>query len=442
MRTSTRLLTGARLLFPGRPNLPHVASRRSLAALAWMNFFMADMLTGFGPFVSLYLLTEHWTQGDIGVALSVGTVAAMLAQVPAGALVDAVPGKRAVTGLAFVGVVAAMLILVWLPRHWPVFAAEALKGVAAAVITPAVAAITLALANQETLGQRLGKNVRSRALGSGLTALLLGSVGGWLGYSSVFYLGAGFGAMAIVSVCLIRPECMEAAPDRTGAFSAVPKHRQRDKPRRPGDLPKDRQLLAFAAAIMLFQLGNAAVLNIAAHGFLAGGGNNAGVLLAATIAVPQVIAALIAPRLGDLAETWGRRRVLMIGFSLLPVRILLFALGGTAWMQVGYQAFDGVTAAVLGLMIPLVVADITHDNGRFSLAMGIVGLAVGVGATLSTTVAGFVADHLGDRAAYLTLASFAAAGCAMVWFVVPETRERRTRPKATRPAGSATAVPA
>ncbi len=188
--------------------------------------------------------------------------------------------------------------------------------------------------------------------------------------------------------------------------------------------------MAFAVSIMLFQLGNAAVLNIAAHGFTESSGRMAGTLVAASIAVPQVIAALISVRLGDLAESWGRRQVLMLGFCMLPVRILLFALGGSAWMKVGYQAFDGITAAVLGLMIPLVVSDITHDSGRFSLGMGIVGLAVGIGATLSTTIAGYVADNLGDQAAYLTLAGFAVAGCVVVWFVLPETRQRRQRPKA------------
>ena len=430
MKYKARLVAGKRWVFPGQPNLPHVASKASLAALSWMNFFLADMLTGFGPFVSLFLLTRGWGQSEIGLALSIGTIAAMVAQVPAGAMIDALSGKRLVTGLAFLGVIAAMLILVWLPTRWPVFGAEALKGIAAAVITPAVAALTLALANQEKLGQRLGENVRSRALGSGLTALLLGGVGSWLGYSTVFYLGAAFGVMAIVSMRMIKAEDLETAPHRTGAFSAVPKRRQQDTPRRRKDLPKDRGLIAFALAILLFQVGNAAVLNIAAHGFSEGSGKYAGLLLAATIAVPQVIAALISPRLGELAETWGRRRILMLGFALLPVRIILFALGGTAWMQVGYQAFDGVTSAVLGLMIPLVVSDITHDSGRFSLGMGIVGLAVGIGATISTTMAGYAAEQFGDRVAYLALAAFALAGCAVVWFVLPETSVRRKRPKA------------
>ncbi len=376
------------------------------------------------------------------MALSVGSIASIVAQVPAGALVDELPGKRIVTGAALLAISAAMLILISLPSRWPVFGAEALQGVAGAVITPAVAAITLALANEEKLGERLGENVRSRALGSGLTALLMGSLGSWLGYSSVFYLGAGFGLLAILAMGMIRPECLETAPDRTGAFSAVPKRRQHDLSCGRADLLKNRQLLLFVAAIMLFQLGNAAVLNIAANGFLKGNANSAGVLLAATIAVSQVIAALIAPQLGNLAESWGRRRVLLIGFSLVPIRILLFALGGTAWMEVGYQAFDGVTAAVLGLMIPLVVSDITHDSGRFSLAMGFVGLAVGAGATLSTTIAGFVAERVGDQAAYLTLAAFAVAAAAMVWFAVPETRERRTRLKAGAvEAGAVAATP-
>lgn len=437
MNDKARLLAGTSSALPGQPASSQVTCKRSLASLGWMNFFLADMLTGFGPFVALYLLTQHWTQGEIGIALAVGTIAALVAQVPAGALVDSLSGKRTISGGAILATIVAMLVLVWLPSRWPVYGAEALKGVAGAVITPAVAAITLSLASQKSLGKRLGENVRSRALGSGLTALLMGSVGGWLGYSSVFYLSAGFGLMAIISLRGINAADLDSAPSRTGAFSAVPKRMQKDTPCRWTDLLKDRELLAFSAAIMLFQLGNAAVLNIAAHGFLENNGDMAGILLAASIAVPQIIAALLSPRLGELAQSWGRRRVLMIGFSLLPVRILLFALGGSTWMQVGYQAFDGVTAAVLGLMIPLVVSDITHDSGRFSLGMGIVGLAVGIGATLSTVIAGFVAGQMGDQAAFLTLAGFAVGGCAVVWFAVPDTRDRCKRPRANALAAEA-----
>ena len=55
------------------------------SGLDWFNFFVANIQTGFGPFIAVYLTTQGWTQTQIGLALSVGTLAAMASQLPAGA---------------------------------------------------------------------------------------------------------------------------------------------------------------------------------------------------------------------------------------------------------------------------------------------------------------------------------------------------------------------
>jgi MFS family permease len=86
------------------------------------------------------------------------------------------------------------------------------------------------------------------------------------------------------------------------------------------------------------------------------------------------------------------------------------------------QALDGVCAAVLGVLIPLVVADITRGTGRFNLGLGIVGSAVGVGAALSTTLAGYAIDHFGSAAAFCGLAAIAVCGLIAAWLFLPETR--------------------
>jgi MFS family permease len=86
------------------------------------------------------------------------------------------------------------------------------------------------------------------------------------------------------------------------------------------------------------------------------------------------------------------------------------------------QIFDGITAAVFSVMVPLIVADVACGSGHFNLAQGIVGTATGIGASLSTVVAGYASDKFGSSAAFTGLACVAAFGLAMVWLVMPETR--------------------
>ena len=138
------------------------ASRRSQRGLDWLNFFVADVQTGFGPFVAVYLAAQEWTQTEIGLALSVGAFTAMASQVPAGALVDAMPRKRLAAVAALVAVAASAVLLAAWPATLPVLVSEVLHGFASCVLAPAVAAISLALVGREGLGMRLARNVRAQ----------------------------------------------------------------------------------------------------------------------------------------------------------------------------------------------------------------------------------------------------------------------------------------
>jgi predicted MFS family arabinose efflux permease len=114
--------------------------------------------------------------------------------------------------------------------------------------------------------------------------------------------------------------------------------------------------------------------------------------------------------------------LLLLGFAALAIRGVMFAAVSDPYLLVAVQVFDGVTAAVFSVMIPLVIADIAFGSGHFSLAQGIVGTATGIGASLSTVLAGYVSDKFGSSVAFLGLAAVAATGLAMVWLVMPETR--------------------
>ena len=188
-----------------------------------------------------------------------------------------------------------------------------------------------------------------------------------------------------------------------------------------------RALLIFAFAILLLQLANAAMLPLMAGVVTARSSQWAPVLIAACIVVPQAIVAWTSPSVGRKAQQWGRRPLLLLGFGALAIRGLLFAVVSDPYLLVAVQVFDGVTAAVFAVMTPLIVADVAFGSGHFNLAQGIVGTATGIGASLSTVLAGYVSDKFGHGVAFTGLSGVAALGLVMIWLVMPETRPTKVQ---------------
>ncbi len=173
-------------------------------------------------------------------------------------------------------------------------------------------------------------------------------------------------------------------------------------------------MIVFAGCSALFTLANAAMLPLAANQATLQAGSRANLIIAACIVVPQAVVALASPWVGHLADRWGRRPVLLIGFLALPIRGLLLALIRNPYALVAIQSLDGLSGAALGVLLPLISADLTRGTNRFNLCMGVIGLAIGIGGTLSTTLAGEVAQRLGHTVAFLCLAA-ARAGSRCCW---------------------------
>jgi MFS family permease len=389
-----------------------MASKRSLRALDCVAFFVADVQTGFGPFIAVFLTANKWTQGQIGVALSVGTITALVGQVPAGALVDTVHNKRfaAMAGVAAVSVSA--LLLAWFPIQLPVYIAEVLHGFASCVLTPAIVAVSLGLVGHAALGERLGRNARFSAIGNGLAAGVMGLIGSYVAPVGVFWLTAALGVPALVALLMI------------GRVGSVERGTTTDPFDWGGvrDMLTDQRLLRFAVCILLFHLSNAAMLPLAAAAITKSVGNLASVIVAACIVVPQVVVALMSPWVGTRAAVVGRRPVLVLGWSMLALRGVVMAVFPDPWVVTAAQALSGVSGAVFGVLFPLISADLTMKNRRLNLCMGMLGLAVYVGASFSTAMGGWIADMSGDRAAFLALALVGAAGTLACRYVMTETR--------------------
>jgi len=395
------------------------ASNPSLHGLDRVNFFLAAMLAGFGPYVAAYLANENWPQAEIGLVLSAGSVAALLSQLPGGELLDKVRSKRAVIAIGTGIVIVSALILAFWPRLPFVFIGLVLQGVTGGFLGPAIAAISLGLVGHSALAERLGRNQRFASTGALVGAALMGIAGYLLSYQSIFLIVVLLGLPLFLALARIRP-----ADVHFGRSCGAPAHHDESQPPRSGRriLLKDFRLVIFAAGLFLFQLANASVLPLAGEILVRKSQTHSSLVISALIIVPQIIVALMAPWVGRRAQDWGRRPLLLIGFAALPIRALGFALISDPLLLLAVQALDGISATVLGVLTALVIADLTGGTGRFNLAQGIVGTASGIGASISTTLSGLVAERLGPSAAFLCIAATASFGTLMIWFLMPETK--------------------
>jgi len=397
---------------------PSAGTRRGLD---WLNFFIANVQTGFGPFIAVYLTTEQWTQVDIGLVLTVSGAFALVGQVPAGVLVDAMTNKRLAAAIAAIAIAGCALAL----AAWPIFPlvllAELLHGLASCLMTPAIAAISLGIVRRSQIGERLGRNARFASIGNGLAAALMGACGRLLSNRAVFILAALLAVPALIALRRINPAEIDPVRARGGTPEAHP----RTLKARLHGIADNKPLLIFGGCLVLFHLANGAMLPLMASVVTMRSREWATVLIAACIVAPQLLVAVLSPWIGRRAETWGRWPLLLAGFGALAIRGAFFTFVTSPYLLVPVQLLDGISAAVMGVMLPLIVADTTRGTGHFNAALGVVGTAGAIGASLSTTLAGYASDSFGSTAAFVCLAGIAAASALMVAGLMPETRPTR-----------------
>ncbi|WFU38737.1 MFS transporter [Bradyrhizobium sp. CB82] len=399
--------------------LPQPApSKQSLRALDWFIFFLADVQTGFGPFIAVYLTTQKWTQVEIGLVLSIGGIVGLIGQMPGGAIIDAAKSERLVAALAIATIGCCALAYAAMPIFPVVVTAATLHAAASCVLGPAIAAISLGLVGPFAIGERLGRNARFASLGNGVAAAVMGTAGYLLSSRSVFLVTFLLAIPTLIALSRIREEEVDVAR----AHGEMPREAAEGADTNVWHLLRQRPLLIFACSVMLLQLANAAMLPLMASVVTTRSSQWATVLIAGCIIVPQAIVALMSPSVGRKAQAWGRRPLLLIGFGALAIRGLLFATVRDPYVLVLVQVFDGITAAVFAVMIPLIVADVAFGSGHFNLAQGVVGTATGIGASLSTVLGGFISDRFGSSTAFVGLACVAAAGLLLILLVMPETR--------------------
>ena len=404
-----------------KKNAPH-ASGRSLIGLDALNFFLADVQTGLGPFLAIYLAANHWDEQQVGVALAAGGIASIAAQTPAGALIDNAHAKRTIVAVAVAGLAVGALVTAFFPQFWPIIAAQILIGGTSSVFIPALAAISLGIVGRKAFDARQGRNQMFNAAGNVCAALAMGLLGYYVSNRSIFFFVVCFAIPTILSLTLIDPTRIDFDRAR-GCDGAA----DDGKPAQFRLLFKDYPLVLFLTCAVLFHFANAALLPLLGEMLSKGHGRASMAFMSACVITTQLVITLIALRCGTLAGTWGRKPLLLLAFAALPVRCVLYTLTDNTVLLVSIQILDGIAAGIFGVVSTLVVADLTRGTGRFNLALGAIAAAVGIGAAISQAIVGAIVHHTNYTTGFLSCAAIATAAFALLWFFMPETNGGHAR---------------
>jgi MFS family permease len=394
------------------------SSLESLRALDWLNFFLAALLAGFGPFVAVYLAERGWAPADVGFVLTAGGLAGLLIQVPAGELIDMAKSRRAIVGVGVGAVAVGLLILGLRPDFQSVFVAAVVQGIAGSVLGPGIAAISLGLVKRDGFAERLGRNQRFASLGGLTAAAMMGFTGYLFSIRAIFFAGAALLLPVLLTLIMIRATDIHYGRSCGASNSDV-----KGTPRVSRIvLFKDHRLFVFATCVLLFQLANASILPLLGERLEHAEGQRSSLVVSALILVPQIVVAALAPWVGRAADSWGRRPLLLLGLGVVPIRSTLFALTADPALSVAIQVLDGLSGATLGVLTTLVIADLTKGTGRFNLAQAIVATLSAVGASISTSMSGLVVNRFGEMAGFLSVTSIGLIAVAILLLFMPETK--------------------
>jgi predicted MFS family arabinose efflux permease len=395
-----------------------------------LNFFLADVRDGLGPYLAIYLLTERkWDAAGIGAVMSLAGVAGILAQTPAGGLIDRSRAKRGWMVLAAIGVTASCLTLPFIDQFPFVAVSQVLAHTAGSIFAPGIAALSLGIVGLSAFSRRVGRNEAFNHAGNATAAGIAGLSAYFYGPVIVFWLLA---AMALASVAATLSIPRESIDDDVarGLADSTPDHREQPSGYRV--LLTCRPLLIFAAATVLFHFANAAMLPLVGQKLASVNRNLGTTLMSVCIIAAQIVMVPVAMVVGRKADAWGRKPIFATALAVLALRGALYPLSDNPYWLLSVQLLDGIGAGIFGALFPLVVADLTQGTGHFNVSQGAIATATGLGAALSTGAAGLIVVRAGYSAAFLFLAAVAAIGLALFAVMMPETAPYQDRSPTTR----------
>ena len=392
--------------------------RAHLVPLDWLNFFLADIRGGLGPYVGVFLLTQAgWNQATIGAVLTVSGLIGITLHTPIGALIDATHFKRGLIIAGALALAVCALAIAWAPTLAVVFAADTVMAIAGAIFAPTVAAITLGITSTPALAERLGRNAAFDRAGNIFIAVLAGWVGWVLSQRAVFFLVPVFAVLTSLVVLSIPARSIDH--ERARGLRDTTNNTHHKQPIGWRVILQFRPLMLLAAANALFHFANAPMLPLLSQKLALAHPGVETALTSACIITAQLISIPTALIVGWKANEWGHKFLLLIGFAALPIRGVLYTISDNVVWLVSVQILDGVAAGSLDVLIPLLLADIMRGTGRYNVSRGLLGTVQGIAGSLSNVVAGLFVLSLGYNQSFLIFSTVAA----LAWLLLTRLPE-------------------
>jgi MFS family permease len=393
-------------------------SMKSQKALDSLNMFVGDVIGGIGPYLAAYLRCQrHWDQTAIGAALSAMGIAAIVAQAPAGALIDNTRHKRLILFVAISVMAIAAVSVVYMQSFAAVMVAQVMYGVGAAVAAPAIVAVSLGIVGHACFADRIARNEAFNHFGNVLAALIAGVLGARISPDYVFYTVGAFAVGSLISVLFIANRDIDHDIARGAAAS--------DDESGHAHLPI-KTLVLFGLSVVLFHFANAALLPLAGQYLSEGSPKDAPFYISVCIIMAQLVMIPVAVLVGRLSHRFGSKSILLVGFAVLVARAFWFTMGNAPAIIISGQVLDGIGAGIIGVLSSVVVADLTRGSGHFNAVRGCVIAAQGVGAAASNVVAGALVQRYGYNAGFMTLGAIAAVGLMVCWLGLPKMKGAQT----------------
>ena len=378
--------------------------------LAWLNFFVADVRDGLGPFLGVFLLQNGFGESQIGYISTISHIIALSLGVPCGILVDKTTRKKELIGAFIVLIIAFCTLNYLFPSFVFTLIAQGLVALSGVFLAPAFAALTLGIVGVRDYPLQTARNEAYKHAGTAFGAALSFCLALYFGIVSVFAITAVLGGVSLVVLTLIKRESIN---DFTARGEIHSKATFEAKPTLLIALFTDKRVLFLSAIMFCFHLSNAAMLPLLSQRAQRLGIDSSGAYAAATILIAQGVMIFVAFMCGRLL---GRVDSFFACFFALIIRGGVAAHFDSMWAMIVVQVLDGVGAGVSGVILPIVVALILRGSGHINTGFAFALTCGGLGGALSNGVGGYFAQYYGYFSAYLFLGGVALCGLAL-WCV-------------------------
>ncbi len=388
--------------------------------LAWLNFFVADVRDGLGPFLGVFLLQNGFGESQIGYISTISHIIALSLGVPCGILVDKTTRKKELVGAFIVLIIAFCTLNYLFPSFVFTLIAQGLVALSGVFLAPAFAALTLGIVGVRDYPLQTARNEAYKHAGTAFGAALSFCLALYFGIVSVFAITAVLGGVSLVVLTLIKRESIN---DFTARGEIHSKATFEAKPTRLIALFTDKRVLFLSTIMFCFHLSNAAMLPLLSQRAQRLGIDSSGAYAAATILIAQGVMIFVAFMCGrllgrvDSCENPSKSAGFSVYFWLFfACFFALIIRGGVAthfdsmWAMIVVQILDGVGAGVSGVILPVVVALILRGSGHINAGFAFALTCGGLGGALSNGVGGYFAQYYGYFSAYLFLGSVALCG--------------------------------